>query len=258
MESFLLFAAVGFAAQLVDGALGMAFGVVSTTVLLSFGVPPATASASVHAAELATTAASGASHIIARNVNWKLLGLLVPAGAVGGALGAYVLTSFPGEAIKPFVVAYLGAMGIAILWRGLRNRPNRAPNLKLIPPLGAIAGFTDAAGGGGWGPLVTSTLMASGGEPRKVIGTVNTSEFLVAAAISAAFLVALFSGHWYDGIGLTDYAMQIGGLIFGGLLAAPMAAWAVTRIKARPLCITVGLLVVLLSGYQAVRLMQLL
>jgi len=256
MDSFVLFAAVGFAAQLVDGALGMAYGVISTTVLLAFGVPPATASATVHTAELATTAASGASHIFARNVNWKLLALLVPAGAAGGILGAYVLTSFDGAVMKPFITAYLAAMGVVILWRGILNRSHKAPSQKLIPPLGLVAGFADAAGGGGWGPIVTSTLMASGGEPRKVIGTVNTSEFVVTAAISASFFIALATGHWHDTEGLTNHVVQIAGLIVGGLSAAPIAGWAVARVKAQPLCVTVGVLVLAISAYQTARLMQ--
>jgi hypothetical protein len=247
---------VGFAAQLVDGALGMAFGVVSTTVLLTFGAPPATASASVHATELATTAAAGASHIVARNVNWRLLALLVPAGVAGGVLGAYVLASFAGETVKPFVTAYLGIMGAAILWRGLRDTPRQPPKDVIIPPLGAAAGFADAAGGGGWGPLATPTLMAAGGEPRKVVGAVSTSEFLVAAAISASFLVALATDHWADGVQPTDYIVQIAGLVAGGIIAAPLAAWAVTRIRARPLRTIAGILAVVPSAFQTVRLMQ--
>ena len=247
---------MGFAAQLIDGALGMAYGVISTTVLLAFGVSPATASATVHMAELATTAASGASHIWARNVNWKLLTLLVPAGVVGGIFGAYVLTSFDGAAMKPFVTAYLAVMGVIILWRGIVNRTHKSPSPKLIPPLGFIAGFADAAGGGGWGPIATSTLMATGGEPRKVIGTVNTSEFVVTAAISASFFTALLTGHWQDNDSLMHHGLQIAGLVVGGLVAAPVAGSAVARVKAQPLCVTVGVLVLAISAYQAARLMQ--
>lgn len=254
MEDFLLFAGVGFVAQMVDGALGMAYGVISTTVLLAFGVPPASASASVHFAEMATTAASGTSHIVARNVDWKLLARIAPAGIIGGMLGAYVLTSVDGNAIRPYITAYLGVMGAYILWRGVKGRPSKALSPRLTPPLGMVGGFADASGGGGWGPIVTSTLMASGGEPRRVIGTVNTAEFAVTTAISATFFIALMTGHWEESEGLIQYGWQIGGLVAGGLVGAPLAGFAVSRIKPRPLTLAVGTLVLLISAYQAARL----
>ena len=165
---FWLYFAVGFAAQLVDGALGMAYGVVTTTVLLAGGVTPANASASVHAAKVFTGAASAISHIAHRNVDWRLLVLLSTGGVVGGVLGTYILTSVDGDAIKPYVVGWLGLMGLVILyraWKGARPKPF---SWKSPLPLGLTGGFFDAVGGGGWGPVVTSTLLGSGADPRKV------------------------------------------------------------------------------------------
>lgn len=253
---FFLFAGVGFLAQLVDGALGMAYGVVSSTVLLAFGVPPAQASASVHAAEVFTTAASGGSHIVHRNINWAWFWRLVPAGIVGGALGAYVLTSIDGDVLRPFVTAYLGAMGVVILWRGLRGPKGepKPPGVRVLAPLGAAGGFLDAAGGGGWGPIVTSSLIGSGQEPRFAIGTVNAAEFLVTVAISASFVIALVTGHWTEAEGLATHAWAVGGLIAGGVVAAPIAGYITRFVPVRPLTTIVGVLVIGLAIYQLARL----
>ena len=185
MQDFLLFLCVGFLAQVVDGALGMAYGVISSTVLLSFGVPPATASASVHAAEVFTTAASAGSHTVNRNVNWKLFTPLALGGVVGGGLGAFVLTSIDGDLIKPWITAYLAVMGVVIIWRATRQTRERLFPRKFAGPLGLVGGFFDAIGGGGWGPTVTTTLVGSGQDPRASIGTTNTAEFFVTSAISA-------------------------------------------------------------------------
>lgn len=254
---FFLFAGVGFLAQLVDGALGMAYGVVSSTVLLAFGVPPAQASASVHAAEMFTTAASGGSHILHRNINWGWFVRLAPAGIVGGALGAYVLTAIDGEAVRPFVTGYLGLMGAVILWRALRPRNGapKPPRTRLLAPLGGAGGFLDAIGGGGWGPIVTSSLIGSGQEPRFAIGTVNAAEFLVTVAISASFVIALVSGHWREAAGLATHAWAVAGLIAGGVIAAPIAGYITRLVPVRPLTVAVGLLVLGLAIYQLARLM---
>ena len=174
LTAILPFIAVGFAAQMVDGALGMAFGVINNTLLVALGVPPALASASVHAVETFTTAASGISHVAHRNVDWKLFRRLVIPGMIGGALGAYVLSNIKAEDAKPFVMAYLAAIGLYLLYRAWRGRVEpREP--KVIEPLGLVGGFLDAAGGGGWGPVVTSNLLVQGASPRTTIGTVNTS-----------------------------------------------------------------------------------
>lgn len=248
---FWLFAAVGFAAQLVDGALGMAYGVVSTTVLLANGVPPAAASASVHAAKVFTGAASAASHIAHRNVDWRLLLLLSLGGVLGGVVGTFVLTSVDGEMIKPYVVGWLGLMGIVILYRAYKGSRPKAFSWKSPFPLGLVGGFFDAVGGGGWGPVVTSTLLGSGAEPRKAIGTTNAAEAFVAAAISATFLAALVSGHWESG-GLKQYLWSVLGLIGGGIIAAPVAGWMVKVLPLRALTWLVGLLVTGLAIWQGV------
>jgi hypothetical protein len=255
MEDLLLFALVGFLAQIVDGSLGMAYGVVSSTVLLSMGVSPAAASASVHAAEVFTTAASAGSHAANRNVNWKLFGPLALGGIVGGVLGAFVLTSIDGSVIKPVITAYLGMMGLVIIWRAWKGGKTRKFSWKLSPPLGFIGGFFDAVGGGGWGPTVTTTLVGSGNDPRSSIGTANVAEFFVTSAISATFLTALLTGHWEQAESLTQHAWAVGGLILGGLAAAPLAGYVVRIVPLRPLTFAVGGLVLLVAVYQTVRLM---
>lgn len=252
MESdFMLFAAVGFAAQLVDGALGMAYGVVSTTTLLAMGVSPANASASVHAAKVFTGAASAVSHALHKNINWRLLALLATGGVLGGVAGTYLLTSIDGDTIKPYVVGWLGLMGLVILyraWKGVRPKPF---SWKSPMPLGVLGGFFDAVGGGGWGPVVTSTLLGSGADPRKAIGTTNAAEFFVATAVSAAFLSALLSGHW-ETDGLRDHMWSVLGLIAGGVVAAPLAGWMTKVLPIRALTWFVGVLVTALAIWQAV------
>jgi uncharacterized protein len=236
-DEFVLFVAVGFAAQLVDGAVGMAYGITGTTVLLSFGVPPATASACIHAAEVFTTGASGLAHWRLGNVRGDLIRRLAIPGVIGGAAGAYLLAILPGEKVRPFITAYLLAMGLVILWRAWRQRPTRAEPPKRLAVLGLSGGFLDAIGGGGWGPLVASTLIGQGTTPRYAIGSVNLAEFFVTATITGTFLFT---------IGLELWPI-IAGLILGGVLAAPFAAYATKQLPDRPLMILVGAVVVLLS-----------
>lgn len=250
MPDFILFGLVGFLGQLVDGALGMAYGVVSSTVLLSAGVAPAAASASVHSAELFTTAASGASHLWHRNIDWRLFWRLAPAGVLGAIAGAYFLTGIDGDAIRPFVVFYLGIMGIVILYRAYRKAPERRVRPGLASLLGGAGGFLDTAGGGGWGPVVTGSLIGGGGNARHVIGTVNAAEFLVTAAASATFLWALLSGHWAEAGDFAEHGAAIAGLIVGGLIAAPLAGYATRIAPKRVLTVAVGILVVGLAVYQ--------
>ena len=249
LETLLLFAAVGFLAQIVDGALGMAYGVISSSVLMAFGVPPAAASATIHVAEVFTTGASAVSHAANRNVTWRLFWPLMIAGVIGGASGAYLLTQIDGERIKPFISAYLACIGLYILYRAVRGiKPREVPTLA-APPLGLVGGFLDAIGGGGWGPMVTSTLVGAGKDPRRAIGTVNTAEFFVTVAISAAFVGALLTGHW-KGTVFQQQAWAVGGLIGGGLLAAPLAGFVVKIVPARWLQWGVGLLILGLSAWQ--------
>jgi uncharacterized protein len=232
-----LFIAIGFGAQLVDGALGMAYGVTATTVLLSFGIAPATASASVHAAEVFTTAASGLSHWRIGNVAPALLWRLTVPGMLGGAAGAYLATSVPAEMLRPAVSLYLFAMGIVILAKALRARPAGETPLGRVPLLGLVGGFLDGAGGGGWGPLVTSSLVGSGTQPRFAIGSVNFAEFFVTATISGTFIVT---------IGLELWPI-IAGLLVGGVAAAPVAALVTRRIPPRRLMLLVAGLIIVLS-----------
>lgn len=243
LEFLLPFIAVGFAAQVVDGALGMAFGVLSNTLLISLGVSPAAASAGVHTVETFTTCVSGISHIAHRNVDWKLLARLALPGMVGAIIGAYLLTQIDGATAKPFVLGYLTLIGLFLVWRGVRYPPHHKPP-RIIEPLGLAGGFLDAAGGGGWGPVVTGNLLAQGAEPRKTIGTVNTSEFLVTLTSAATFILAL---------GWEAFTAATAGLLIGGILAAPLGAWLVKRIPAKPLLILVGALLTATSLYGVYR-----
>lgn len=227
---FLHFVAVGFAAQLVDGALGMAFGVVSTTALIALGVPPAAASAGVHAVETVTTGVSGLSHLLLRNIAWPLFLRIVVPGVGGAILGACLLATIPAEKARPLVQAYLAVVGLWIFWRGLRHMHVERPP-RFVAPLGLAGGFLDAAGGGGWGPIVTSNLILQGGTPRRVIGTVNAAEFFVTAAATGTFLAIL-------GPGLVSRAML--GLLIGGVLAAPLGAFLARRLAADTLMLLVG------------------
>ena len=223
---------------MVDGAIGMAYGISASTALLSMGVPPATASACVHAAETFTTAASGAAHWKLGNIDRKLLVRLVVPGMVGGALGAYALSSPPGEKLKPFIAIYLLLLGLFIVWKAVGQKEKReGVEPKAVAPLGLFGGFLDAVGGGGWGPLVTSSLLGQGTTPRYAIGTVNLAEFFVTLTISTTFFLTVGLDLW----------PIITGLILGGIIAAPFAAYATKHIPDKVLMIMVGTVVVLLS-----------
>ena len=239
MRSLILLAIVGLIAQLVDGSLGMAYGVTSTTLLLAVGISPALASASVHIAEVGTCAMSGVAHWRFGNVDWSKIAWLAVPGAIGAFLGAVVLVSvITAEAAEPIVAVFLFSLGIFILARFSFRRHERPVRERPIPktfisPLGFVAGFLDAAGGGGWGPISTPTLLSSGRmQPRKVIGTVDTSEFLVAFAASVGFLISL---------SFADIPWQlVVALLLGGLIAAPIAAWIVRILPARIMGTAVG------------------
>lgn len=238
--ALLPFILIGFAAQLVDGALGMAFGVICNTLLVAvLGVPPAVASARIHVVEIFTTGASGISHIIHRNIDWKLFWRLVPAGVVGGVAGATVLSSLNGDVVKPFVLGYLVAVGLWLLVRGLFYPPKFA-RPKVVAPLGLFGGFLDAAGGGGWGPVVTSNLLVQGGEPRKVVGTVNTAEFILAVSISLTFIFHL---------GFADILGPTLGLILGGVVAAPFGAILAKKFSPKTMLVMVGVILTATSAF---------
>lgn len=253
LTTFGLFLVVGFLAQLIDGAVGMAYGVISSSVLLAFGVPPAQASATIHAAECFTTGASGASHMLHKNVDWKLFWRLAPAGVVGGVLGAYLLTGFDPTFIKAVVIAYLGVLGVFMLARAFRGPREEPPHLKQVIPVGIAGGFLDASGGGGWGPIVTSTLLGRGHTPRYVIGSVNSAEFVVTVAISLTFLFTLLTGRFVLEGGLVAGGASLAGLIVGGLIAAPLAGFVTKVAPARYLLAAAAILVMALSIWQGIQ-----
>lgn len=230
------FIAIGFFAQMIDGALGMAFGVIASSTLIATGAPPAIASAAIHAAEVVTTAVSGASHIWNRNVDRALFLRLAISGVLGGILGAYILTGLPEEIVKPIVTIYLAAMAVLIIarvagWQFKRWQPP-------VPIVGGSGGFLDAIGGGGWGPIVASTLIATGDNPRRTVGSVNVAEFFVTVAISATFFTQL---------DLAQYGRIVLGLIIGGVAAAPLAGYLLRVLPTRVALILVGVVVTVLS-----------
>lgn len=231
-----LFTLAGFLAQMVDGTLSMGYGVSATTLLLSFGVPPAAASASVHTAEVVATAFSAWNHWRLKNVVASFVRKLLIPGVIGAIAGAYILTSVPGEILKPFVAAYLLIMGVIILAKAWRRSVHVGSDKHLLP-LGLAGGFCDTVGGGGWGPIVAGTLLARGNEPRTTIGSVAFSEFFVTFAASATLLLTVTITNW----------LPVAGLALGGAIASPFAARLTGRIPARPLMIAVGVVVILLS-----------
>jgi uncharacterized protein len=248
VRNLVVLAILGFVAQLVDGALGMAYGVTSTTLLLAVaGLTPALASTVVHISEVGTCAASGLSHWRFGNVDWsKILWLAIP-GAIGAFVGATVLVRFIDASVaEPIVAIFLFLLGAYVLARFAFNRTTQVVQNLPIPraflsPLGLIAGFLDAVGGGGWGPISTPTLLSSGRmEPRKVVGTVDTSEFIVALSASIGFLISLSFAEvpW----------VVVGTLLAGGLVAAPIAAWFVRHLNARVLGTAVGGFILLVNA----------
>ena len=240
LADLLPFIAIGFAAQLVDGALGMAFGVITNTLLVGVvGMPPALASQRVHVVECFTTAVSGISHLISGNIDKSLFFRLLIPGVIGGVTGAYLLSSIDAAAAKPFVLAYLTVIGVYLLIRGIFYPP-KFKTVKRVAPLGLVGGFLDAAGGGGWGPVVTSNLLLQGGEPRKVVGTVNSVEFFLTLAISATFVA---------NIGIADLVGATLGLLIGGVAAAPFAAVAAKHIPPKAMLILVGTALTITSSY---------
>ena len=242
MRTLILFALVGLGAQLVDGSLGMAYGVTSTTLLLAVGASPAAASATVHLAEIGTTLVSGASHWKFGNVDWRVVAKIGIPGGIGAFAGATFLSSLDTSVAAPLMSGILLVLGLYVLirftFRGLNKQNLGKPMRKrFLGPLGLVAGFVDATGGGGWGPVGTPAILASGRmEPRKVIGSIDTSEFIVALAASLGFLFALGS----QGINAT----WVAGLLIGGIIAAPIAAWLVRHVPPRLLGSAVGGIIV--------------
>ncbi len=246
MRNLIVLGFVGLLAQLIDGSLGMAYGVTSSTLLLAAGVAPAAASAAVHFSEIGTTLVSGYAHHRLGNVDWRTVSIIAVPGGIGAFFGATFLSGLDGDTAKPWVAALLLGLGIYVIWRFLSlggRRPQFSGQLtkRFLAPLGLVGGAMDAIGGGGWGPVGTTSLLSSGRlEPRKVVGSIDTSEFLVAVGGSLGFLFALGS----QGINF-GYAAA---LFVGGAIAAPFAAWLVRHLAARVLGVAAGGLIVLTNS----------
>lgn len=242
MKSFLIFFALGFLAELIDGTMGMAYGVSSNTFLRSVGISSATSSACVHIAELFTTFVSGISHIRLKNVCKDLFKKLLIPGIIGGIIGAYLLVSFESNILDIIIDVYLIIMGIIIISKIFKKNKPRDGYGKFIPALGFVGGISDALGGGGWGPVVTSTLIATDHNPRTTIGTVNTVEFFVTIAETTTFVAMLGS--------FSEYIIILAGLIIGGVLAAPIGAYLCKYIPIKVMLAIVGTLVIVLNIYK--------
>ena len=243
MDNWWLFFAVGFIAQLVDGALGLAYGVLSNAALLAIGLPPAHASALVHTAEIFTTSTSAISHIYHRNVDWRMVARLGVPGVLGAILGAWILSNIDVTAARRYVYCYLLILGLYILWRSMRiaRLPRQLAGWTSL--LGFGAGFLDASGGGGWGPLTTTTLVGSGHSPRYSIGSVNTAEFFVTVSAATTFFAEI-------GVVSLEHLIP---LVLGGVLSAPFGGWVVKHVPTRGLMTAVGMLIVALSIVQLFR-----
>jgi uncharacterized protein len=251
MNKLIIFSVIGFLAQLVDGSLGMGFGATSSSLLLMFGIAPAAASASIHMAEIATTAASGASHLWFKNVDKRILWKLTIPGAISAFIGAAFLSSLPGDKIKPFISIFLIMLGVYILIRFLffnhaTKTQGSAISSKFLTPLGMVGGFFDAVGGGGWGPITAPVLIAKNGiSPKKVIGTVDTSEFAIAVSATLGFILFL---------GVDQYQWQwVFAFMIGGVIAAPIAAWLVRIVPSYLLGVLVGGFIILTNSMTIIK-----
>jgi uncharacterized membrane protein YfcA len=242
-SEILYYIAGGFIAQMIDGALGMAYGVTATTFLLSVGITPAAASASVHASEVFTSGVSGYMHLKFGNVNSKLFKTLVIPGVIGAILGAYVLSSLEEYStyIKPIVSIYTLFLGVIIIRKALIKRMEKR-QLKRVGLLALFGGYLDSIGGGGWGPIVSSTLIASGRHPKYTIGSVNLTEFFVSLASSITFFTVIGLGYW----------QVIIGLILGGVVAAPIAARLANKLPVKSMMILVGMVIIIVSLRQII------
>lgn len=237
---------VGLLAQVIDGALGMAYGITSTSFLLAAGAPPAMASGATHLAEVFTTGVSGVSHLKLGNVNKRLFLTLLLPGIAGALIGTYILSNVDGRALKPFINAYLLLMGLYVLSKAFRHiKVKRDISTRRVAPLALLGGFMDTTGGGGWGPIVTTSLVGSGHDPRTTIGSVNFAEFFLTVTVAAAFFTILDNTVW----------LMVAGLAIGGLFAAPLAAYVTRHLKTRTLLVLVGSLISLVSAWNISRLL---
>lgn len=238
-STFVKFILVGFAAQMIDGTLGMAYGVSCSTMLLNMGVAPRVATAAVHTAEVFTTGVSGLSHLKFKNIDKQLFFRIVITGSIGAIIGAYLISEiFDGKVVKPYIAAYLLILGLTILYKGIRNKQKAETRVKRAEGLALVGGFFDAIGGGGWGPIVTSNIINQGKNPRETIGTVNTAEFFVTFSSTGIFM--LF-------VGIESWQVVLG-LIAGGVIAAPFGAYFASRVNRRVLMLLVGIVITITSA----------
>ncbi|MDR7154753.1 putative membrane protein YfcA [Sphingobium xenophagum] len=238
------FILVGFLAQLVDGTIGMAFGVLSTNLLLAFGLPPAAAATASRTAESFASGVSGLSQAINGNIDWSLFSRMVIPGCLGGFVGVWLLTSISFNVARPVVLTYLAAVGIYLIWRGQR-RPHAFRRMRMVSPLAFLGGCLDSSGSGGWGPIVTGSLIAQGATPRTAIGTANAAEFFVTITVLAGFIGTL---------GIQAITMAVSGLMIGSIVAAPLGAYLAKRIPSKLLILMIGFALLIISLYGLVSL----
>ncbi len=250
MGDFIIFALVGFVAQLIDGSLGMGYGVISSSILLAQGVPPSLASASVNAAKLPTTGTAALSHYYHRNLDFSVVLNLAIFGALGGIMGALLLTSLKGFYLALIVNVYLAGMGGLIIYRGLMDIAPRVISARFTRTIGAVGGLIEGIGGS-WGPIVTTSLLGAGKESRYAIGSCNFAEFIVSAAVFGAFMFLFAIGHWNEGSSWRETAYSVAGLVVGGIPAAIFGGWLSKRAPRRLLTIAVGCLALSIAIYRS-------
>jgi uncharacterized protein len=253
MHEFWVFVAIGFLAQLIDGSLGMGYGMISSASLLFAGVPPAYASAATHAAKLFTSTTSAVSHFVHGNVDRRIFWRLSILGSLGGIVGAFVITQLDGKVVKPYVMAYLALIGALIIYRAFKGNDKSlaGPKYPEAPSaIGAVGGFVDGIGGGGWGPVTTTTLLATRHDPRMTVGSVNASEAVITAAIILSFVITHLSGAWRDASSIWSLFTPVAGLVVGGVPAAVVAGYLPKLVNARKLSAAVGVLIICIAGQQ--------
>jgi uncharacterized membrane protein YfcA len=253
MSEFWTFAAIGFMAQLIDGSLGMGYGMISSASLLVAGVPPAYASAATHAAKLFTSTTSAISHSAMGNVDRRIFIRLSTLGSIGGIIGAYAITQFSGASIKPYIMMYLAFIGLLIIYRSFKQNDDVAkkPSHPELPSaIGLVGGFVDGVGGGGWGPVTTTSLIGTHHNPRKTVGSVNAAEAVITLAIISAFFITHLAGAWRDAESISSLFTPVLGLIVGGVPSAVVAGYLPKLVNPKKLSAAVGVLILCIAGQQ--------
>jgi uncharacterized protein len=249
MSEFWTFALVGFVAQIIDGTLGLGFGVISSSVLLGQGIAPALVSASVNAAKIPTTATAALSHFINKNMDWSIVIALAVFGSLGGIAGMMLLAKLKGPALTTLITCYLFLIGSLIMWRGFKGTAPRILPAAWKRLIGFVGGFIEGIGGS-WGPVVTTSLLGSGLQSRYAIGSSNIAEFVVSVSVSASWFIAFYIGHWEGGSDWKSVAYPVAGLVVGGLPAAVAGGWLSRIAPSRALTVAVGLLAIAIGVYR--------